>query len=288
MKSTRLAAVIGTAALTAAGLAALAGCGTTTKAPAAAATPAAAAAPAAAATLGGSAYAYYQTMMGRLSGGGTMMGGGSHGWMTGTAGYQQMMGGTAAPAWMRGQALPGFMMGTSSDPGQVMGSLFANAPGPRVSAAQAGRLGSQAPTGATLDRAANRITFTGTRVRLTVLASPAGGPDETFRIVGLTDPAITVAAGAQVSIEVINADPDTAHGLVITASGATSSAMPMVTARPAFPGSAVWFLGNPTSAGMHTGTLSFTASTPGTYRYLCPVPGHAQEGMTGTFTVSGT
>jgi rusticyanin len=281
MKNTRLAAVIGTAAIIAAGLGALAGCGTTSVAPAAAATSAAAAMP------GGSAYAYYQTMMGRLYGG-AMMGGGSYGWMMGAAGYQWMMGGAGAPAWMRGQALPGFMMGTSGDPGQVMGSLFANAPGARVSAAQAARLGSQVPAGAMLDRAANRITFTGTSVRLTVLASPAGGPDETFRIAGLTDPAITVTAGAQVSIEVINADPDTAHGLVITASGAGFSWMPMLTARPAFTGSAVWFLGNPTSAGMHAATLSFTASTPGTYRYLCPVPGHAQEGMTGTFAVSGT
>ena len=37
---------------------------------------------------------------------------------------------------------------------------------------------------------------------------------------------------------------------------------------------------------MHTGTLTFTAATPGSYQYLCPVPGHAQKGMTGTFTVS--
>jgi rusticyanin len=281
MKSTRLATVIGTVAITAAGLAALAGCGTTAKVPAASATPAAAATP------GGSAYAYYQTMMKGLYGGGTMMGGGgSYRWLWGATGYLWMWGGTAAPAWMRGSALPGFMMGTSSDPGQVMGSLFANAPGPRVSTAQAAQLGSQVPAGATLDRVANRITFTGTTVRLTVLASPAGGPDETFRIAGLTDPAITVKAGAQVSIEVINADPDTAHGLVITASGATSSWMPMMTARPAFPGSAVWFLGNPTPAGMHAATLNFNATTPGSYRYLCPVPGHAQKGMTGTFTVT--
>jgi hypothetical protein len=279
MRSTRLVAVIGTVAITAAGLAALAGCGTTTKAPAASATPVAAAAP------GGTAYAYYQTMMKGLYGGGTMMGGGSYGWMMGGTGYQWMMGGTAAPAWMRGQALPAFMMGTSSDPGQVMGSLFADAPGPRVSAARAAPLGSQVPAGATLDRAANTITFTGASVRLTVLASPAGGPDERFRIAGLTDPAITVRAGAEVSIEVINADPDTAHGLVITAGGNTTSSMPMLTARPAFPGSAVWFLGNPTPAGMHAGTLSFTATAPGSYRYLCPVPGHAQKGMTGTFTV---
>ena len=62
--------------------------------------------------------------------------------------------------------------------------------------------------------------------------------------------------------------------------------MPMMTAQPAFTGSALWFLGNPSAAGMHTGTLTFTATTPGTYRYLCPVPGHAQDGMTGIFTIS--
>jgi rusticyanin len=279
MNSTRLAAVIGAAAITAAGLAtaaAITGCGTTTTTPAAAAAPA------------GPAYSYYRTMMGRLYGGTSMMGGSSYGWMMGGTGYRWMMGGLAAPAWMRGRALPGFMMGTSRDPGKIMGSLFADAPGPRVSPAQAAQLGSQIPAGATLDRAANRITFTGASVRLTVLASPAGGPDETFRIAGVTDPAITVKAGARVSIEVINADPGTAHGLVITTSRDQSSWMPMMTSRPAFPGSALWFLGNPTTAGMHAATLTFTASTPGTYHYLCPVPGHAQKGMTGLFTVTSS
>jgi uncharacterized cupredoxin-like copper-binding protein len=36
---------------------------------------------------------------------------------------------------------------------------------------------------------------------------------------------------------------------------------------------------------MHMGTLSFTASTPGTHEYLCPVPGHAAEGLAGSFVV---
>jgi rusticyanin len=277
VERTRLAAAIGIAAFAAAGLvagAAVTGCATTSKPPAAAASP------------GGPAYAYYRTMMGRLYGGGSMMGGSSSGWMMSETGYRWMMGGPDAPAWMRGSALPGVMMGTSSDPGQVMGALFANAPGTRVSPAQAARLGRQIPAGATVSSARHSITFSGASVRLVVLASPAGGPDETFRIAGLVDPVVVVEAGARVSIQVVNADPDTAQGLVITASGTGSPRMPMLTASPAFTGSAVWFLGNPTSAGMHAATLSFTASTPGTYRYLCPVPGHAQEGMTGTFTVS--
>jgi rusticyanin len=278
MNSTRLAAVIGTAAITAAGLAAITGCGATTKVPAAAAAPAS------------PAYSYYRSMMGRLYGGssGSMMGGTSNGWMMGGTGYRWMMGGLAAPAWMRGHALPGFMMGTTRDPGKIMGQLWAKAPGPRVSPSQAATLGSQIPAGATISRARHLVTFTGVTARITVVASPAGGPDERFRVARMTDPAIVVKAGTRVTIQVINADPDTAHGLVITASDARSAWMPMMTARPAFTGSALWFLGNPTSAGMHAGTISFTASTPGTYRYLCPVPGHAQKGMTGTFTVSST
>src|SRR5205823_10986887 len=135
-------------------------------------------------------------------------------------------------------------------------------PGPRVSPQQAARLGSQVPAGASVNRARNAILFTGTSVHLVAVASPAGGPDETFRIAGLVNPAITVPAGARVSIQVVNADPDTAHGLVITASANTSSPMPMMTSRPAFTGSALWFLGNPITAGMHTATITFTASTP--------------------------
>jgi rusticyanin len=231
--------------------------------------------------------------MGRYFGGGSMMGGGSYSRMMGPAGYRWMTGSNGVPGWMRGGHFPAFMMGggmmgtgTSFDPGKFMGRLWAKSPGPRVNPAQAAALGSQVPANARIDRATHTITFTTGSVRLAAVASPAGGPDETFRIAGMVNPKITVPAGAQVSIQVINADPDTAHGLVITASSAQSSWMPMMTSRPAFTGSALWFLGNPTAAGMHAGGLTFTAATPGTYHYLCPVPGHAQKGMTGLFTVT--
>jgi len=239
---------------------------------------------------GGPGYSYYRSMQGRYSGGsmmgGSMMGGRSWHWMMGTAGYRWMMGGTGAPGWMRGGRLPAAMMGNSTDMGQVMGRLWAGAPGPRVSPATAAGLGAQVPAGAQVDKAARAITFTATSVRLAVVASPAGGPDETFQMAGMINPKITVPAGAHVTVQVVNADPGTAHGLVVTARGAAPTWMPMITGRPAFPGSALWFLPNPTSAGMHTATLTFTASTPGTYHYLCPVPGHAQKGMVGTFIVT--
>lgn len=60
--------------------------------------------------------------------------------------------------------------------------------------------------------------------------------------------------------------------------------MPMMSTSPAYPGAALWFLGESTSTGTRTGTL--TATTRGTYRYLCPVPGHAQEGTIGNLVVT--
>jgi rusticyanin len=231
----------------------------------------------------GSTYSYYRAMMGRYPTG-SMMGGTSAS-IVSRAGYRWMMGGTTAPGWMRDGTLPGYMMGASTDPGKVMGRLFAAAPGPRVNPAAASRLGNEVPAGATV--ANHRITFSGRRAQFAVIASPAGGPDESFRTAGLVDPTIVVRAGTHVSIELVNADPDMAHGLVVSAGGSASSWMPMMTAAPAFAGSALWFLGNPTSAGMHAGTLHFTAATAGNYEYLCTVPGHAQKGMRGAFVVVG-
>lgn len=227
-------------------------------------------------------YSWYRSMMSGYYGG-TMMGGSPYGWMMSEAGYQWMTGAAGTPGWMRGGTLPGMMAGAGANPGTVMGALFASAPGPRVSPTRAEQLGGQLPAGASVDRASHTITFTGNDVTLTVLASPSM-PAESFRIAGMTNPAIVVPAGAHVSIQLINADADMAHGLVITADAAQSP-VPMMNAVPAFTGSAAWFLGAPTASGMHVGTITFTATTRGRYQYLCPVPGHARDGMVGAFTV---
>lgn len=189
------------------------------------------------------------------------------------------------PQWMMGGGWPGGMMGSAGDPGRAMGAALANAPGSRVSAADAARLGAQAPVGATVDTVGNRIVFTGTAVAFAVLAGPVGGPDETYRIAGLVNPTVVVPAGARVSVQLINADPDAAHGLVITAGNAAGTWMPMVVAAPAFSGAALWALGDQTPAGMHTATMRFVAGTAGDYQYLCAVPGHAVRGMSGAFVV---
>jgi uncharacterized cupredoxin-like copper-binding protein len=268
------AAAIAGAMIAVAGLAA---CGSAAHAPASGTIPSRTPASAAA------QYSSYQSVMRGYFGG--MMGGGQR-WVMGEAIYRWRTGVNGMPGWMWSPSLPGFMTGTGIDPGTMMGRLWADGPGPQISPARAVRLGDQIPAGAEVNRATRIITFATTSVRLDVVASPRGGPDEAFQIAGLINPRLVMLAGARVSIEVINADSGTAHGLVITAAKGARSSMPMMTARPAFPGSALWFLGDATTAGMHAGIFVFTASTPGTYRYLCPVPGHAFKGMTGLLTIT--
>jgi rusticyanin len=234
----------------------------------------------------GSMGSYYGSVMANY-GGGSMMGG-PHGPAKGDPSLSWMMGGSTAPGWMDGGSLPRAMMGTSKDAGSVMGRLFADAPGDRVSASAAAQLGNARPAHAIVDAKGHRIAFSGKTVHLTAVANPAGAPDDTFRIAGLVNPTIAVRAGSSVTIEVVNADTNAANGLVVVADGSAAASMPMLTAAPSFSGSALWFLGNPTSAGMHSGTLSFSATKSGTYQYLCPVPGHAKAGMVGAFVVTAS
>jgi FtsP/CotA-like multicopper oxidase with cupredoxin domain len=107
-----------------------------------------------------------------------------------------------------------------------------------------------------------------------------------YRVAGMADPTIVVEPGANVHIDFLNEDLASAHGFVVVPQGAASSWAPMSNAKPAFLRSALWFLGDSRPIGAHEGYMNFTASTPGDYQYLDPVPGHALAGMAGTFVVA--
>ena len=49
-------------------------------------------------------------------------------------------------------------------------------------------------------------------------------------------------------------------------------------------GSAIAAPTNPLKAG-ESDSVTFTAGAPGEYHYICTVPGHAAQGMQGSFTV---
>jgi rusticyanin len=152
-----------------------------------------------------------------------------------------------------------------------------------VSLAQTRALGDQVPAGASVDKASDTITFTGTSVSFTVVAVPPGGPDMTFRVAGLTNPALVVPAGAEVTVQFINGDSDEAHAWLITSEQPPFSfGQPKV---PAISGAFSGLIGDPTASGQGASTITFQAGHPGTYQYICPMPGHAQMGMHGAFIV---
>lgn len=240
----------------------------------------AAAAPAAT----GASYSWYQGMMTSYTATDTAA---SSTRLTSTAGYRWLFGNgqSAAPGWMTGAAAPASVVTHGADPAQFIGMLTASAPGPRVSAGAATAAAAAAPAGATVSKTANTVTFTTSSVRLTILANP-GDTDYNFTAAGLTNPKIVVPAGAKVTLQFINADQDGANGLVVLPASGSGWFEPAASGKPAFRGAALWFLGDSTAAGLHTGTVSFTASAPGSYRYVCPCPGHSRSGMSGDFIVA--
>ena len=138
------------------------------------------------------------------------------------------------------------------------------------------------PQGASVNKGTNSITFATETVSFTVVSVPPGGPDMTFRIAGLVNPTVVVPKGAAVSVTFINADTDEAHGWEVTAA---QPPFQFQIGAAAFAGAFARGLGDPTAAGDGTETVSFTASKSGNYQYVCPMPGHAQMGMHGAFTV---
>jgi len=167
--------------------------------------------------------------------------------------------------------------------GQQAGTAMAGLAPQTVSLAQTRTLGDQVPAGAILDRASNTITFTASSVSFTVVAVPPGGPDMTFRVAGLTDPAIVVPHDAQVTVQFINGDNDEAHAWMIVNEQPPFSFYQPKT--PAIPGAFSGLIGDPTASGQGASTVTFQAGPAGTYQYICPMPGHAQMGMHGAFIV---
>ena len=206
---------------------------------------------------------------------GSVVGGASPGWF-GTRSAAAGSGGSGdTPGW-------GI---TGMGPGMMGFGAGAGVAGQPVASDEAAALGAGVPAGATLDRTSNTITFTGASVALTVLASPPDGPDETFRIAGLTNPTLVMPRGAQVTLQLINADAGMPHNWLITNAQPPFPSVVMM-AGPVVFRAVTPTLAEATPSGMPSATITFVASVSGRYTYLCSVPGHAQEGMYGALVVA--
>ena len=145
-------------------------------------------------------------------------------------------------------------------------------------------LAAATPEGATVDATGNRVTFHTRQVRMTILAGPPS-QEMSFRVAGLTNPTLEVPRGARVQIRLINGDGQKPHGWALLAAN-TSADEPLRGQAPALPGAAAMLLDQATSSGWPAQTITFSATQPGRYAYLCQVGDHARMGMRGGFEVA--
>ncbi len=207
------------------------------------------------------------------------VGGRAYGGMM-SAGYG-MMGGKSAGAgygMMNGSSYGMMGGGYGGDGNSAPGAASGTVPSSEVA-----RMGNAVPTGATVIRSGNRIVFSGSDVRFTVLGGPQGQRDLTYRIAGLVNPSVVVPKGASVHIEFVNADASMPHNFVLTAAAPPFTAG--VPTSTAFAGAGTSVLSPGSNGEMNEQGLTFTATSTGTYTYLCTVPGHAAGGMYGRFIV---
>lgn len=197
---------------------------------------------------------------------------------SGYAGGGAMMDGTGGGIVANG----GGVMGGG---GTVGMSSSSSSPGVITNASLAG-LVNRGEQGATINTAANTVTYAGRSVTLVALASPHGKPNMTWEIDGLVNPTVVLKPGTKVNVVLANADWGYMHGFELTTTPPPYPSMAMADVTDSFflmplpPRTAK----NTATASYYTRSASFT-TVSGTYYYLCPVPGHAAAGMFGKIVV---
>jgi hypothetical protein len=144
-------------------------------------------------------------------------------------------------------------------------------------------------------RAAREVTRIGSALRyhtkavtLVAVGAPGNRPGMYWQIDGVDGPAgptVSVPADATVTVEFADGDPGHPHGFELTTAAPPYHRMAMMQGAVAAPGAFVMPVPPPQGNLWYAATISFKAPAPGAYHIICPVPGHAQQGMWATFIV---
>ncbi|MGC8693250.1 MAG: sulfocyanin-like copper-binding protein [Thermoplasmata archaeon] len=144
------------------------------------------------------------------------------------------------------------------------------------------------PSNAIIEKNNNTIKFNSSNVFLLIEGGPMNAPSMySFEIYGLYNPTILVPAGSKITILFVNVDTDQPHNVAISRYlpqyyGMMGSEMMVPYA---FAGSGCPVLEPLNSQNHYSYEFSFTANIAGNFYYLCQVPGHAENGMYGSFIV---
>lgn len=198
--------------------------------------------------------------------------------------------GSAGTGGMMSSAMNAFTGNTRAAMGFVgnrSGGMMGAAGRQLLTHSQVNALVHQGEQGATINHATHTITYHTHQVLLVPLAAPAAlhlrGMQ--WEINGVINPTIVVPHGARITVDLVNADQGYLHGFEVTSARPPFSEWAMMQGRAAFSGSFIMPIAPETPQGQWIASTQFDASRPGTYYYICPVPGHAAKGMVGSFVV---
>lgn len=172
----------------------------------------------------------------------------------------------------------GMMGGGAEIPGGTKGGLI---PGSRMEA-----LAARAAQGARIS--GSTVTYSGARVALVALGAPGSRPGMFWQIDGVDGPdgpTVSVPDASTITVEFADGDPGHPHGFELTTAAPPYPRMAMMAGRIAAPGAFIMPLPAPQRNLWYAASTTFRAPAPGTYYFICPVPGHAQQGMWGRLIV---
>ncbi len=130
-----------------------------------------------------------------------------------------------------------------------------------------------------VSRRASTLTYSTRQVTLVALGAPGNRPGMFWQIDGVNSPTVSIPAGATVTVEFADGDPGQTHGFELTTAAPPYPRMAMMDGYIAAPGAFIMPVPPPEGDLWYSAITRFPAPTPGTYYIICPVPGHAQQGM---------
>ncbi len=144
---------------------------------------------------------------------------------------------------------------------------------------------------AQVDKARNRVVFSGDRIEITMAAVQPDFPDTTFEVAGLVNPTIIVPSGSLITLNFVNMDYGNrmTHGVVITPVPPLYPVLSMMGMPDTLVGIPILpprQLKDAQKSLYAEGTVTFEAPPQGTYYYLCQYYDHAYKGMYGRFIVT--
>lgn len=144
----------------------------------------------------------------------------------------------------------------------------------------------------------DKVIFSGDRITIPVVAVAPNVSDTTFEIHSRVNPTLLVPAGARLRFELVNNDADMPHTLDVTRAAPPYAHVPanIPLTPPKNPRSVPGLFAAtgiiPARDDRHpplsTRFTDWFQLAPGTYYYVCAMPGHARHGMDGKLIVRKT